>query len=233
MKYFIAFFGLLIMSTVSAQITTDVFIRLNGEVLNSEDSSFLEGVVLTYEKLPYYDDMGIGKSKEFGKFEFFLIQKKKYTFLAKKEGFLDESFEMEVEDNDGNGMMSYRFYITPVAPEPEPELITLNNLIFARGSAQISTASYQGLDDLVVWLDERPSLVIQLEGHTDFAGNADANMRLSQGRVESVKDYFVDQGVKKNRVLTKAFGGSQPLSQDRTDEAKKRNRRVEVRVISR
>jgi outer membrane protein OmpA-like peptidoglycan-associated protein len=58
-------------------------------------------------------------------------------------------------------------------------------------------------------------------------------MRLSQGRVESVKDYFVDQGVKKNRVLTKAFGGSQPLSQDRTDEAKKRNRRVEVRVISR
>ena len=85
----------------------------------------------------------------------------------------------------------------------------------------------------MAYLNERPGMVIQLEGHTDFAGNADANMALSQARVEAVKDYMVGKGIKKNRLYTKAFGGTQPLTEERTDEAKTRNRRVEVRVLRR
>jgi outer membrane protein OmpA-like peptidoglycan-associated protein len=126
--------------------------------------------------------------------------------------------------------MNKIFYI---APEEEPELLTLDNLIFARGSDRITESSFEGLDELVAFLEDRPSLVIQLEGHTDFAGNADANMRLSEARVLAVKDYLVKQGVKKSRVLTKAFGGTQPLFTERTDEAKTKNRRVEVRIIKR
>ncbi|MEQ8240532.1 MAG: OmpA family protein [Cyclobacteriaceae bacterium] len=233
MKYLFAFTLTLIYYSISAQVNSDVFIRLDGEVLSTKDSSFVEGVSLSYEKLPYYDDMGIGKSKALGKFEFYLIQGKKYAFRAKKAGFIDKEFEMEVTDDDENGFTSYQFYLEAEPEEPELELITLDNLIFARGSAQITESSFTELDNLVNWLDERPSLVIQLEGHTDFAGNDEANMRLSEARVTSVKEYLLDKGVKKNRVLTKAFGGTQPLSQDRTDEAKIKNRRVEVRVISR
>ncbi len=72
-----------------------------------------------------------------------------------------------------------------------------------------------------------------MEGHTDFAGNPDANMRLSEARVIAVQEYLIDQRVKKSRIFTKAFGGTQPVSQERTDEAKARNRRVVVRVIRR
>ena len=64
-----------------------------------------------------------------------------------------------------------------------------------------------------------------------LAGNAEANMKLSEARVEAVKEYLVKNGINKNRILTKAFGGSQPLFTERTDEAKTKNRRVEVRVI--
>ncbi|MEM8895354.1 MAG: OmpA family protein, partial [Bacteroidota bacterium] len=80
--------------------------------------------------------------------------------------------------------------------------------------------------------NDRPDKIIQLEGHTDFQGNSAANMQLSQDRVDAVKEYLVDNGIKKNRVLTKAFGGTQPLSTERTDEAKASNRRVEVRIIN-
>jgi outer membrane protein OmpA-like peptidoglycan-associated protein len=74
-------------------------------------------------------------------------------------------------------------------------------------------------------------MIIQLEGHTDFAGNPQANMALSQARVESVKKYLTKGGIDKNRILTKAFGGTKPLSEERTPEAMSQNRRVEVRII--
>ena len=80
-------------------------------------------------------------------------------------------------------------------------------------------------------MKDRSEIKIQLEGHTDFAGNSDANMRLSQERVESVKTYLVKAGVKKNRILLKAFGGSKPITRDRSEEGRRMNRRVEVRVI--
>jgi len=207
----------------------DTYVRLTGKVLSAKDSSAVSASML-YEKLPYYDDMGVSKSNGEGGFEFYLIDGLKYNFKLTAGGFLELTEELTISNENGDGSMNKIFYISP---EEEPELMTLNNLIFARGSDQITESSYAGLDELVKFLEDRPNLIIQLEGHTDFAGNAEANMALSEARVEAVKDYLVSKGVKKTRVLTKAFGGTQPLFTERTDEAKTKNRRVEVRIIRR
>jgi len=207
----------------------DKYVRFNGEVLSQKDSSGISASIY-YEKLPYYDDMGTAKSGPQGNYEFYLINGDKYNFRITLNGFLELTRELTVTNANGDGSMNFDFYLEP---EEEPELITLNNLIFARGSDVITESSFEELDNLVEYLDSRPSLIIQLEGHTDFAGNPEANMSLSEARVVAVKEYLVSKGVKKNRVLTKAFGGSQPLYTERTDEAKTKNRRVEVRVISR
>ncbi|MEQ8470334.1 MAG: OmpA family protein [Marinoscillum sp.] len=208
---------------------SDSYVKVFGKVLSKKDSSAVSASIL-YEKLPYYDDMGMNKSNSEGQFEFYLVLGKSYNIKITQPGFLQYTSELMVSDDDEDAVMNTNFYIEP---EEEPELMTLDNLIFGRGSAVISASSYESLDELVAYLEDRPNMVIQLEGHTDFAGNADANMRLSQARVESVKDYLEDKGVKKNRVLTKAFGGTQPLTTERTDEAKTKNRRVEVRVLRR
>ncbi len=207
----------------------DKYVRFNGKVLSQKDSSGISASIY-YEKLPYYDDMGTAKSGPQGNYEFYLINGDKYNFRITLNGYLELTRELTVTNANGDGSMNYDFYLEP---EEEPELITLNNLIFARGSDVITESSFEELDNLVEYLDSRPSLIIQLEGHTDFAGNPEANMSLSEARVVAVKEYLVSKGVKKNRVLTKAFGGSQPLYTERTDEAKAKNRRVEVRVISR
>lgn len=204
------------------------YIEFYGKVLNQKDSSAVSASIF-YEKLPYYDDMGMEKSGSDGQYKFYLINNTKYNFKITKEGYVPFSSQITTTDKSGNGAFEYLFYIEP---ESEPELITLENLIFSRGSDKISESSHKGLDELVSWLNEKPKMVIQLEGHTDFAGNAEANMRLSQARVEAVKEYLVNEGIKKDRVFTKAFGGTQPLSTDRSDVAKTKNRRVEVRVIS-
>ena len=74
-------------------------------------------------------------------------------------------------------------------------------------------------------------MVIQLEGHTDNLGNAQANLELSQKRVDAVKKYITTKGIPKSRIKTKAFGGSQLLSQEPTPEARVLNRRVEMRIL--
>ena len=221
---------LVVLCTFSYGQGSDEYVRVYGQTLSAKDSSAVS-VSLLYEKLPYYDDMGMIKSNSEGQFEMFLVKGAEYDFKFAQSGFepLTEKFTV-TSDNEEGGEKNVNFYVTP---EEEPELMTLENLIFARGSDQISETSYASLDELVAYLNERPGMVIQLEGHTDFADNADANMALSQARVEAVKDYMVGKGIKKNRLYTKAFGGTQPLTQERTDEAKTRNRRVEVRVLRR
>lgn len=216
------------------------YIKVYGNALSAEDSSELQ-VPILYEKLPYYDDMGMVSSNTTGSFEFYLIAGLDYNITIRKDGFETLSQGIKVSDTGGDESMSVNFYITPISqpkpePEPEPEeeeIFILENLIFSSGSNVIQRGSYGALDEFAAWLKARPSYIVQLEGHTDTAGNPDANMRLSQARVESVKEYIRKKGIKKARVLTKAFGGTQPLSDERTDAAKRANRRVEVRVVAR
>ena len=107
----------------------------------------------------------------------------------------------------------------------------LRLLIFAQGKAVIVPKSYPELDELVQMMKENTKIEIQLEGHTDNTGSPKANLELSQKRVDAVKKYIVEKGISKNRVKTKAFGGSQPLRNEMTPEAKAANRRVEMRIL--
>jgi outer membrane protein OmpA-like peptidoglycan-associated protein len=114
---------------------------------------------------------------------------------------------------------------------PKGETIVLDHLIFAQGKAVIHPKSFMQLDEVVQMMKENERLEIQLEGHTDNQGSPSANMTLSQKRVEAVKKYMVDKGIQKGRIGTKAFGGSQPLKNEMTQEARALNRRVEMRIL--
>ncbi len=211
---------------------TEEYVRVTGTVLSSADSTATSANIL-YEKMPYYDDMGTARSGTDGGFEFHLVKGTNYIFTLTQSGFVKTEQQVLVEDTEGDGSMNVKLFLEAVPAEEVPEVISLKNLIFARGSDKISESSFSELNDLVDYLERNPSMTIQLEGHTDFDGNADANFKLSEARVESVKAYLTDQGVKKGRVLTKAFGGTQPLFTERTADAKAKNRRVEVRILSR
>lgn len=217
------FFSLALVAAVTAQSTSDTFVVIEGKLLKAADSTPLVGKI-RYEKLPYYDDMGTVSTGTDGTFSMKLIQGLSYNLAVTKEGYKKFKEELSI-----TGPMVFDVYLSGDVIE----LIKLENLIFARGDDQINAISFQELDDLATYLISNPTLIIQLEGHTDFAGNPDSNLRLSEARVTAVKEYLVSKKVKKNRIFTKAFGGTKPLTQDRTDEAKSMNRRVEVRFIRR
>jgi outer membrane protein OmpA-like peptidoglycan-associated protein len=75
-------------------------------------------------------------------------------------------------------------------------------------------------------------MVIELAGHTDNIGSAGANMDLSRQRVNAVKEYLVTRGVEAARMKTVAHGATKPLVKNNSDDARRRNRRVEFRIVA-
>lgn len=207
----------------------DSLIKVSGIITDKEEGKPISAKIF-YEKLPYYDDVGITFAKEgIGEYEIYMLPGIKYNVEIKSKGFKTIQKKIIIEDN-GNGLMIQNFSLEPVFVNKK---ITLENLNFARDRSIISTSSYAILDDFLDWLKARPNAIIQLEGHTDLdtRGNATANLQLSQKRVNAVKRYLVKKGIKKNQIRTKAFGGTQPITKERTPEGKAKNRRVEVQVI--
>jgi OOP family OmpA-OmpF porin len=73
--------------------------------------------------------------------------------------------------------------------------------------------------------------VIIAVGHTDSVGTSAYNQKLSIARAEAVKGFLVGKGIEKNRVYTEGKGEKQPVADNKTNEGRAKNRRVEVEVV--
>ena len=71
---------------------------------------------------------------------------------------------------------------------------------------------------------------VQVDGHTDSVGSDEDNMRLSQGRADSVRSYLVTQGVPSARIKAVGRGESMPIADNKSPEGRANNRRVEIIV---
>jgi outer membrane protein OmpA-like peptidoglycan-associated protein len=79
-------------------------------------------------------------------------------------------------------------------------------------------------------MNDDASIKIELSGHTDNTGNKDALMKLSEERVQAVKAYLEEKGIKKGRISGRGYGPTKPIAPNDTNENKQRNRRVEVKI---
>jgi OOP family OmpA-OmpF porin len=159
-------------------------------------------------------------------FSFPIFGTAKYQITAEAQGYNPRTVIVDPKD-----MNTDKRVLRDISLTPKGQTIILNHLIFAQGKAVIDPKSYSELDEVVQMMKENPRMEIQLEGHTDNVGNPKANLELSQNRVEAVKKYMVARDIAKSRIQTKAFGGSQPLRNEMTPEAKALNRRVEMRIL--
>jgi outer membrane protein OmpA-like peptidoglycan-associated protein len=75
-----------------------------------------------------------------------------------------------------------------------------------------------------------PGLHLAIEGHTDNIGSDEANMKLSQQRADTVRDYLVQQGLATDTVTAVGMGKADPVADNGTNEGRQKNRRVEIIV---
>jgi len=99
---------------------------------------------------------------------------------------------------------------------------------FDTGKATIRPDSVKTLDDAAVALKSIPEMKVEVAGHTDNIGSPESNQRLSQDRAQAVMTALVQRGVKTERMTAKGYGQSVPVADNRAEEGRAKNRRVEL-----
>ncbi len=213
-------------------ISSDSIIKITGHVYDSATHEGIRNAKITYEKLPYGNYIGVTRAEnEEGYYEYETFGNEQYHIVVNAPNYKAVSENIDPFQSSGTGMISRDYYLAYL-PE-EGEVIRLENLIFELGRSEIQPESFEELDRLVDQMNEYPGMIIQLEGHTDFRGGKSKNFKLSQERVIEVKKYLISKGIDTDRIMTKAYGGSRPISRKASEEAARLNRRVEVRIIKR
>jgi outer membrane protein OmpA-like peptidoglycan-associated protein len=113
------------------------------------------------------------------------------------------------------------------------EAIVLENISFEPNSSKLTDLSFSTLNQLVELFNSYPNLIIEIAGHTDNIGHNDLNLKLSVNRAKSVVGYLVAKGVDLDKLKAKGYGGSKPISNNKTEKGKRRNRRVEFKILQR
>lgn len=116
--------------------------------------------------------------------------------------------------------------------QPAPRTFVFDHLNFETGSTQLTPDSTPTVNNLAQVLKAYPNAQIQLSGHTDNSGSADANQALSLNRANAVRDMLVGQGVSAGRISTQGFGQDHPIAPNDTEDGRARNRRTELTVTS-
>ncbi|MGA0557313.1 OmpA family protein [Larkinella sp. VNQ87] len=109
--------------------------------------------------------------------------------------------------------------------------VTLDNVYFDQSSYLLRPESHAQLNQLVALLKSRPELKIEISGHTDNVGDPRLNLALSENRARVIKSYLIANGIAENRLRSLGYGQKRPIAANDTEENKRKNRRVEVRVL--
>ncbi len=149
------------------------------------------------------------------------------NILAPGYMFLGQEFLMDTVY--GKTSLERSFYLDPIRINNK---LILENTYFKSGAWDLLPASFAELERIVAFMDLNPRVSIEISGHTDNTGNKDQKIELSLKRAEAVKSYLVQKGIHPNRLKTVGIGMYRPIASNSTSEGRKRNRRVEMKVIT-
>jgi OmpA-OmpF porin, OOP family len=99
---------------------------------------------------------------------------------------------------------------------------------FETGKSAINPDSAATLDAAAAALKAAGDLRIEVAGHTDNVGTPEANLKLSQDRAQAVMAALTERGIKADRLTAKGYGQTAPIADNRTEDGRAKNRRVEL-----
>jgi len=159
------------------------------------------------------------------------------TLFLKSEGK-----DVWVVLNNYGGIGEGQFGLTTLTIEPMNQDITANAILdelnakgsialyinFETGKSVIQPESQSIIDEIAKMLKEHNTLKVSIEGHTDNVGSAGSNKKLSDERAASVLAALVTGGIEKVRMQSKGLGQEVPIADNRTEDGRAKNRRVEI-----
>jgi len=113
-------------------------------------------------------------------------------------------------------------------PTPRGLVLTLGDVLFDTGRAELNSGSARKLDQLAQFLTEHPERRVQVDGFTDSIGTDSYNQDLSQRRADAVKSSLTGRGIDSSRIGSRGYGKGFPVANNADSGGRQLNRRVEV-----
>jgi outer membrane protein OmpA-like peptidoglycan-associated protein len=207
----------------------DPVVLVYGKVLEAKSKNAVEA------KITYIDEksgktMGTASSDpQNGDYKIILPGGTNYSFNAEAKGYYSIT-----ENIDASNLSSYQEIERNIMLKKLEvgQTILLKNIFFETGKTDLLESSFSELDRVVKMMSDNPDIIIEIAGHTDDVGNDKNNQKLSEGRAKSVVDYLTSQDANRDNLNYKGYGETNPVADNKTDEGRAKNRRVEFKIIS-
>ena len=149
-----------------------------------------------------------------------------YLLTVKQEGYAYETRYIEskkllLEDKQVVTGVDFEMKTVQVG-----ESYKINDIYFATNSSELTSASKFVLDILIDFLQDNPSVRIEVQGHTDNIGNRKDNLTLSENRAKEVYNYLVENRINANRLKYNGYADTKPIAENSTETGRAKNRRT-------
>lgn len=195
--------------------------RLYGSLLDSNTGDPFERGIVSIIDLETGIEVAPQYVNQEGGFDFNLINNKQYLLIIQGDEFfrVEEIFFLD-------GDMELNMVTESITSRLKFESIEFDN-----GSSELKTSMYIDLDKLSDFLLDNPDFKLKIGGHTDSDGSDDFNMDLSVERAKAIGEYIIYFGnISAAKIETFGFGSTQPIVEEKTEEDKALNRRVEFEL---
>lgn len=208
---------------IPEKIKPQTLVQISGNVINQTTKEAIAAKIIVKSTISS-DSILVDYDPYLGDFSFMWPSKKPFTVDIKAKGFISKREKFDYRNQKNYIEVSQVFGLTPVALNKQFKVPNLN---FEQSKFEIPKEAYAALDEISNILISNQELNLFIEGHTDNLGDWDANLTLSLDRVNSVKSYLISKGISADRIETKGWGGTKPLSSSSQEDKRRLNRRVE------
>jgi len=213
----------------SRRLLPDPSVLVRGRVLNAKT---LQPIATTVAIATLPDKKNTAKASSEpseGRYSIILPGGESYGFYASEPGYFPVSDNLDLKDLSLYREIERDLLLWPIEIGAT---IRLNNVFFDTNKSNLRNESREELLRLITMLKERPTMTIELGGHTDDRASDALNNKLSEDRAQAVKTYLVSKGITPDRLKAKGYGKTRPVSEDTTEAARQANRRVEFTIAS-
>lgn len=209
-------------------VKNEPVLKLTGKIMHADNQAPIASTINYTNEATGKDAGGTTSDSITGNFTIILPKGVNYGLTVNAPGFMPVSENINASKDLEYSELKKDILMVPIEVG---KMVKLKNVFFTRGTADLTETSFPELNGIQQFLQSNPSVSIQLEGHTDNQGDPKGNIKLSEQRVEVVKDYLVTNGISAKRIELKAFGGTKPVASNTHEETRKLNRRVEFIII--
>jgi len=199
-------------------------------VINLSDSESGEGVEALVEITNLSTNEKITKKVKTGKDGKLRIKLRdgtRYEISVTPKGYAFYNTTVDLVDENAEYSLDAK-----LDPLKKATKIELNDINFEFNSADINKSSFNELKMLIKLLKTNPQIKIELSAHTDDVGSNAYNLKLSNKRANSVKEFLLNNEIKEEQIVAKGYGEGKPAYLPVEDEVNRaKNRRVELEVL--